>query len=128
MEDNSMKTEFTFFIFEIIISAFTFLPQNPPIYPSISFFKSISLFSLLLHGYMYIHICIANYNLLSLDVTHTSRADYLVLDNQLACYSLRKTYSHSQHPFVAFNSLWVESSDYFFSQNAQKCLMFVVKK
>ena len=61
---------------------------------------------------MYIHIH-SNYNLISLNnVTHmyVLRIPHLILDNQLVCYFLEKTISHSLRMFKLHVILCVELS------------------
>lgn len=89
-----------------IISPFPFL--KTPLY---------FLLVLLIHGFFFINyyymkicICIPKYNLVSLysiACIYVFMTDRLVLDNQLVCFSLGKTYfSHSLHSLFTCGSLY----------------------
>lgn len=74
-----------------VIFLFLLLPPSSPIYASDSLPNPCPLLSLLSHIFTIIYYQICKYNVLSLyDVTckYVSRADHLVLDNQLVCCQL----------------------------------------
>lgn len=95
------------------------------------------------YTYMYIythaHICIYFLNIQIQpfqSVTcylqiHDSRADHSLLDNQLGAFTGEDSFSHSQHPLTACNSLFKLKSDNCYFYQVLECfltiLMYVYK-
>jgi hypothetical protein len=88
-----------------------FLPLNHPIYPfpSFRFVNSCFIACYWTHVCIYMYVYIPNHNLMSpynVSSVYVFRADHLVLDNQLVCFSLgRATSSHSCFYSFACSSL-----------------------
>lgn len=78
-------------------SPFSFLPSTPHIYLSFLLFKVMAF-----TFYFLIHTHTRSYSL----YVYVLRPDHLVLDNQLVCPSLRKTFSPSQNSLVACSYLY----------------------